>query len=298
MKNKILFTGSSGKVGKLIIPFLIGNGYEIEYYDILENNDIFDQSKLEKKMKNCYAVIHSAAIPHPDLKAYSDEDYWKLNFEGSVSVLEIAKKLKLKKFIFFSSGSVYGLWGGKCKPDKFPITENQNIPTLKNGQTFYGYTKIEFEKFLKKNRGSLDVSVLRIEGIDKGHTRLEWINGFNDLNSMCKTPSKPAFHFFTRLSPENCYQAVTKCLTSKHKFEIMNISNEYVHWSIDCQRWIKENYPRVKNYTKGNQSLYGIDKAKKIIGFKPYPIDDHFLHRDKIESYYYNQSYFGKIGKP
>ena len=35
--KKILFTGSAGKnYTRLIIPFLIGNGYEIEYYDKLE----------------------------------------------------------------------------------------------------------------------------------------------------------------------------------------------------------------------------------------------------------------------
>lgn len=296
--KKILFTGSAGKVGRLIIPFLIGNGYEIVYYDKLEGRDIFNSKDLEKKLKNCYAVIHSAAIPHPDLKAFNDQDYWRINYEGSVSVVQSAIKKKVKKFIFFSSGSVYGFWGGKCKPDKFPIDEKQKVPSLKQGQTFYGHTKIEVEKYLKTLKNKIDITVLRIEGIDKGHTRLEWINGFNDMNSLCKTPSKPAFHFFTRLTPENLYQAVILSLFSKYKFEIFNISNEYVHWSIDCQRWIKKNYPRVKNLTKGNESLFCIKKAKKILGYKPYPIDDHFLHREKIEDYYYAQSYFGKIGKP
>ena len=52
MKNKILFTGSSGKVGRLIIPFLIGSGYEIEYYDILETlrlNEISSEIFLDPK---------------------------------------------------------------------------------------------------------------------------------------------------------------------------------------------------------------------------------------------------------
>ena len=90
--KKILFTGSAGKVGRLIIPFLIGNGYEIEYYDKLEGKDIFNSKELEKKLKNCYAVIHSAAIPHPDLKAFNDEDYWRINYEGSLSVVQSAIK--------------------------------------------------------------------------------------------------------------------------------------------------------------------------------------------------------------
>ena len=49
--KKILFTGSAGKVGRLIIPFLIGNGYEIEYYDKLEGKDIFNSKELEKIKK-------------------------------------------------------------------------------------------------------------------------------------------------------------------------------------------------------------------------------------------------------
>ena len=107
-----------------------------------------------------------------------------------MSVVQSAIK-KVKKFIFFSSGSVYGFWR-KCKPNKFPIDEKQKLPTLKQGQTFYGHTKIEVEKYLKSLK-KIDITVLRIEGIDKGHTRLEWINGFNDLNGLCRTPSKPAF---------------------------------------------------------------------------------------------------------
>ena len=81
-------------------------------------------------------------------------------------------------------------------------------------------------------------------------------------------------------------------------YEEFNIGNEYIHWSIDVQKWIKLNFPNVKNFTKNNEALFGIDKAKKMLGYSPYPVDDHFPYREKIEDFYYKETYFGRIGKP
>ena len=71
--KKILFTGSAGKVGRLIIPFLIGNGYEIEYYDKLDDY-VFDFSKLQCVVSNIdiYNSVSFGKTQAPDLEDYAD----------------------------------------------------------------------------------------------------------------------------------------------------------------------------------------------------------------------------------
>ena len=81
-------------------------------------------------------------------------------------------------------------------------------------------------------------------------------------------------------------------------YSLFNCGNEYVHWSINVQEWLKENYPNVKNNTNGNEALYSIEKAKSILKYKPYPIDDCFPNRNNVENFYQNMFYIGKIGKP
>ncbi|MBJ57209.1 MAG: hypothetical protein CMP24_03085 [Rickettsiales bacterium] len=300
--QKILITGGSGTIGKILIPHLLGYGYDVDNYDLLKGDDVFNKDNLVSRCKNNDIIIHLAAIPHPCLKGVDDDHYWKINYEGTQAVFEAAKLTNIKKFIYLSSGCVYGFWGGHCKPDQFPIVESNYIPTIEEGLTVYGATKVASEEFLKKNakKSNIKVISLRAEGPGAGGTRIEWINGLQNLNDKTWQATKPSFHFFARISIENLFQvfllSIKRDLNSF--YEEFNIGNEYIHWSIDVQKWIKLNFPNVKNFTKNNEALFGIDKAKKMLGYSPYPVDDHFPYREKIEDFYYKETYFGRIGKP
>ncbi len=301
MKN-ILITGGSGTIGKILMPYLLGYGYNVDNYDLLKGDDVFDEEKLLNRCKNIDVIIHLAAIPHPCLKGIEDSKYWKINFDGTKAVFNAAKNSGIKKFIYLSSGCVYGFWGGYCKPDQFPIIESNYKPSLEEGLTVYGATKIASEEYLKENSKSNDIKVisLRAEGPGAGGTRIEWINGLQNLNDKAWLATKPSYHFFARISIDNLFQvfmlSIKKELDSY--YEDFNIGNEFVHWSIDVQKWIAINYPGVKNLTKNNEALFGIEKAKNILGYNPYPVDDHFPFREKIENFYYRETYFGRIGKP
>lgn len=301
---QILITGGSGNVGKLLIPYLIGNGHSIINYDIHVGKDIFDTAQLKSDMKNCEAVIHLAAIPHPFLKNLKESDYFHLNVEGSKKVIEACLETGVNRFIYASSGCVYGFWGNNSKIDKFPIDENNYIPSINEGNSPYGISKNMVENYLKdltsKNKKFLAIS-LRMEGPGGKGTRVEWINGLHNLDNRASVYTCPAYHFFSEISRENLWQIFELCLTSslnENNFEIFNVGNEYIHWSIDVQSWIKRNYPDILNNTKGNQALYSIEKAKKILKYRPYPVDDCFLIRENIEDFYLHQKYLGKIGKP
>ena len=201
-----------------------------------------------------------------------------------------------------SSGCIYGFWGGHAIPDQFPIIEDNYKPTLDEGLTVYGATKIASEDFIQENSRSLNIKsiALRTEGPGAGGTRIEWINGLQNLNFRTWQSTKPAYHFFSRISVENLFQVFELSLHSdiKTNYEVFNTGNEYIHWSIDVQKWLSIHFPNIINHTKGNEALYGIEKAKKVLGYKPYPVDDHFPDREAIENFYYEETYYGRIGKP
>ena len=95
-------------------------------YPISKNLKFFKGSVLDKKSVNkaasgCKIIIHLAAslgVQHTDKNIIECLD---LNIYGTRVLLEIAKKIKVNKFIFISSSEVYG------EQNKFPIKENAEL---------------------------------------------------------------------------------------------------------------------------------------------------------------------------
>lgn len=258
--KSILVTGGSGRVGNIIFPFL-SKKYHIDNYDLLNGDDLFDAENLSNRMKNKFAVIHLAAIPHP--KKGSKERYKKINFDGAKLVFDTAKKAGVRKFIFSSSGCAYGMWDGKTKPDKFPISEDNYKPTLEEGQTFYGYYKLEFENYLKENSDEKIRSIaFRLE-IPKNEASAE--------------------HFFIKASNINVNKAFELALEKDldNPFEAFNISDPKIPKYVKVQKWIEDNWPNVPNYTSGNETLYDYSKAHRLLGYNP--IDPYDFN------YYFNR---------
>ncbi len=122
-KTRVMITGHKGYVGKALVEAM-KDDYEIVGYDILDGNDILDYNNLKYKMKGCELVIHEAAIPAPVVgKSY--DDYFRTNVEGTHNVARAAEENGVKRLIYASSTTIYGIEGGI--PFSFPITEDQKF---------------------------------------------------------------------------------------------------------------------------------------------------------------------------
>lgn len=64
------------------------------------------QDQLIERFRGSDAVIHLAALPHPNVPGMSADDFRRINFDGSVNVFEAARAAGVKKFIFASSAQV------------------------------------------------------------------------------------------------------------------------------------------------------------------------------------------------
>jgi len=145
-------TGGSGFLGINLIRFLLKKGHSVVSYDIADfdypekkriksiKGDIRDKKSLQAAMGGCDMVIHCAAA----LPLYSRQDIFSTEVDGTRNVLAAAHKLGIERVIFISSTAVYGV------PDHHPLYETDRLI----GVGPYGEAKIlaekECEKFRKK----------------------------------------------------------------------------------------------------------------------------------------------------
>ena len=105
MKIKVLITGSSGTIGKVLTEKLIQKGFIVEKWNrslIPIDNYALMEAYIEK-IKPAY-LFHLAAITSfdPELR----KDSWKVNYEWTSELAWICKQHSVK-FIFTSTGMVF-----------------------------------------------------------------------------------------------------------------------------------------------------------------------------------------------
>ncbi|NDB86888.1 MAG: NAD-dependent epimerase/dehydratase family protein, partial [Alphaproteobacteria bacterium] len=83
---------------------------------------ISQKEKLQDKyFRDIDVIFHMAALADIVPSINNPEDYYKSNVQGTLNLLEKARKHKVKKFIYAASSSCYGL------PKKLPVLEKAII---------------------------------------------------------------------------------------------------------------------------------------------------------------------------
>ena len=159
MFKNIFITGGAGYVGSALVPRLLAEGYKVTVLDLMiygQNvikphknlkiikGDIRDQNLIKKNVVNTDAVIHLACIsndPSFELNRKLGQD---INFNAFEPLVKISKESGIKRFIYASSSSVYGI-----KKEK-NVNEEMKLEPL----TDYSKFKAECEKVLKKYQSS------------------------------------------------------------------------------------------------------------------------------------------------
>ena len=153
--SKILITGGAGYVGSVLTPYLLTRGHKVSVIDLMiygkevlkkDKNlkiikgDIRNKNLLEKILPGHDVVIHLACIsndPSFELNPFLGKS---INLDAFTPLVEIAKKNGVKRFIYASSSSVYGV-----KKEK-DVDETISLEPL----TDYSKFKIDCEIILKK----------------------------------------------------------------------------------------------------------------------------------------------------
>lgn len=148
---RYLVTGGAGFLGINLIRFLVKKGHEVTSLDIMDfdyedmkdkirivKGDVRDPETVEKSLEDVDIVVHSAAA----LPLYSKEDIYSTDVNGTEVVLSESFKKGVERVIYISSTAVYGV------PDHHPLVEEDELI----GVGPYGEAKIEAEKICEKFR--------------------------------------------------------------------------------------------------------------------------------------------------
>jgi nucleoside-diphosphate-sugar epimerase len=132
----VLVTGGAGYVGAVLVPKLLSKGYEVRVIDLMvfgdnvlpksENlqcvrGDIRDQQLLRKMLIGVDAVIHLACISNDPSFELNPELSRSINFDAFDPLVTISKESGVKRFIYASTSSVYGVSDAPDVSEEHPL---------------------------------------------------------------------------------------------------------------------------------------------------------------------------------
>lgn len=137
--ENVLVTGGGGYVGAVLIPKLLESGYNVRVVDLfiygeqvldavrenpslgLYKGDIRDQSLLRRILPGCDAIIHLACISNDPSFELDPELGKSINFDAFAPLVDISRESGVKRFIYASSSSVYGIKEEKNVTEDLPL---------------------------------------------------------------------------------------------------------------------------------------------------------------------------------
>jgi nucleoside-diphosphate-sugar epimerase len=157
--KRVLVTGGAGYVGSNLVPKLLNAGYQVAILDLYIYGDVFadlngnpglgqingdlrDPSAVRKALTACDAVIHLACISNDPSFDLNPELGKSINYDCFRPLVKAAKASGVKRFIYASSSSVYGI---KDDPN---VTEDLPLAPL----TDYSKYKVMCEEILEAER--------------------------------------------------------------------------------------------------------------------------------------------------
>jgi nucleoside-diphosphate-sugar epimerase len=117
----VLVTGGRGRIGAVVARSLRAAGHGVVEYDLLDGQDILDLSTLERSMRGCDAIVHSAALLGRPGDA--PDRIMSVNLQGTWNVLTCASALGVERLVLLSSVDALGVFKGERAPDYLPLDD-------------------------------------------------------------------------------------------------------------------------------------------------------------------------------
>jgi UDP-glucose 4-epimerase len=200
---KTLVTGGCGFIGSHIVDLFVEHGFDVAVVDNLATGSLNNIEKVKNKIQlfECELLsegfekaveqFHPDVIVHQAAQVSVEQSISNLMYDanvnilGSIKVIDLARKYKVKKLIYSSSAAVYG------EPKYLPIDIHHPVNPLSP----YGISKLTVEHYLKVSKSiyGIDYVILRYGNVfgprqdSKGEGGV--ISIFTDLLSKGRSPT-------------------------------------------------------------------------------------------------------------
>jgi nucleoside-diphosphate-sugar epimerase len=292
-KKKLFITGGAGYCGSRLVPQLLDEGHSVTVYDILYfgsdflplnhpklkvvKGDIRDAARIEKECAGHDIFISLACVSNDASFELDEELSTSVNMDAFEPMVLAAKKAGIKRFIYASSSSVYGV------SDQMNVTEDHPLVPL----TLYNKYKGLCEPILKKHTDENFVGVIFRPATVCGYApRLRLDLSVNILTNHAVTNDKITVFGGSQLRPNlhvQDYCDVVKLLMeapdAKVANETFNVGNQnlsIMDIALLVKKVVAEQFPEKKEIavvTTPSDDLrsYHInsDKIKNALGFVP-----------------------------
>jgi nucleoside-diphosphate-sugar epimerase len=184
----ILLTGDKGYIGSILAPRLLAAGHQVRGFDIgffddcllWPTNDNYPQIAKDIRdieradVEGVDAIVHLAGLSNDPLGDLSSKLTEEINLGGTLRLAEISKHLGIKRFVYASSQSMYGISESGNELDE--------DTSQKNPVTAYARTKWEAEcELTKMNDNNFQVVSFRPSTVFGMSPRLRCDIVYNNL---------------------------------------------------------------------------------------------------------------------
>ena len=257
---RVFVTGTNGYIGSRLVEYLFAAGHDVVGLDagyyrdgwlysdrgmartpVTINKDLRDITLAD--LQGCDAVAHLAELSNDPLGQNNPGLTHQINHQGSVNIAELARKAKIRRFIYMSSCSVYGAGTGDFL-DETAAT---------NPQTAYAECKVLVERDVGKMADSDFAPVFLRNATAYGPSpRMRFDIVINDLCALAWTkkrivmtsdgsPWRPVVHL------EDICGAIVSCLAAPEdtiRGQIFNVGQNSDNYRVrELAQIVAETFP-------------------------------------------------------
>lgn len=282
----ILVTGGAGYVGSALVPKLLADGYRVVvldlflYGDVLRPNpklelvraDLRDRRVVSHTLAGIDTVIHLASISNDPSYELDPTLGKSINYDATKQLIDLANEVGVRRFIFASTSSVYGV-----KKEK-EVTEELSLEPLTD---YSKYKAIAETYLLRKQSQKFSVVVVRPATVCGWAPRLRLDLTVNLLTIQALATGEMIIFGGKQTRPNihiddmvDAYRLLVRAPQKKIAGEIFNVGYQnlsLLEIAYMIRRLLKDKKVKISIRPTNDTRSYRISSAKikKILGFVP-----------------------------